>query len=364
MPQEISASPRVISPSLPHPVAQPWSASNDAEQLMDEVFVDIDRLLAGGASLPETTAPTESMVALQPLVVPPISLPPGFLPNLEPTPVVTTTLETTKTIETGSYFDRLLLGAALAAVGASGVLWLVSKDILKLPFLPPAPTPVASQPSGGNLADAKFIDYMQRSLSAIDKRPTGSPTALQSGNRLPAPGGAPLPPIQAPPTVLERVYIPVFPPQNSAVPISPGLLLPRPPVSPSPRPSVSVSAKANNSTSSNSARPEAPPPAPAPALEPEPPRAARPAPENTAPPETPAVASSSPSNTASGRTLIGILELGDNSAALFDINGDTQRVAVGETIGGSGWTLVKVENQQAIVRRNGVVQSLYVGGRF
>jgi hypothetical protein len=49
---------------------------------------------------------------------------------------------------------------------------------------------------------------------------------------------------------------------------------------------------------------------------------------------------------------------------LFEIDGVTQRVAVGETIGDSGWTLVKVENQQAVVRRNGVVQSLYVGGRF
>ncbi len=358
MSQEISTSPRtrVSIPSVAHPQAQPWSASNDAEQLMDEVFSDLDRLLAGGASLPEVTAPApESVVALQPLVVPPISLPPGFLPVTEPAPTSAVTPEAAKAAETNSYFDRLLWGAALAAVGASGVLWLVSKDILKLPFLPPAPTPVASQPSSTNPADAKFVDYMQRSLTAIDKRPAGSPTALQSGARLPAPGGVPLAPTQAPPTVLERVYIPVFPPQNSVVQISPGLIAPRPPVSPV-SPSAKPPAAESTSRASGSARTEAAPE----------PRAERSTREErtTTPAEAPSVASNSPSSAASGRTLIGILELGENSAALFEINGDTQRVSVGETIGGSGWTLVKVENQQAIVRRNGVVQSLYVGSRF
>jgi hypothetical protein len=355
MSQEISTSPRtnprVSIPSIAQPQAQPWSASNDAEQLMDEVFSDLDRLLAGGASLPEVAAAApEQMVALQPLVVPPISLPPGFLPAPEPAPT-NNVVTADKAAETSSYFDRLLWGAALAAVGASGVLWLVSKDILKLPFLPAAPTPVASQPSSTNPADAKFVDYMQRSLTAIDKRPAGSPTALQSGSRLPAPGGVPLAPTQAPPTVLERVYIPVFPPQNSVVQISPGLLAPRPPISPV-SPSAKPPATESASRASSSARTESAPE----------PRAERSTREerNTTPAEAPAVASSS----ASGRTLIGILELGENSAALFEINGDTQRVSVGETIGGSGWTLVKVENQQAIVRRNGVVQSLYVGSRF
>ena len=362
MSQEISTSPRtrVSMPSIAQPQAQSWSASNDAEQLMDEVFLDLDRLLAGGANLPEVATASESVVALQPLVVPPISLPPGFLPSPEPSPATVVTPEVSKITE-GGYFDRLLWGAALAAVGASGVLWLVSKDILKLPFLPPAPTPVASQPSSTNPADAKFVDYMQRSLTAIDKRPAGSPTALQSGNRLPAPGGVPLAPTQAPPTVLERVYIPVFPPQNSVVQISPGLLIPRTPISPSARPSSPISANSPNSSanSRSSSRREAAPPEPARAE-----RVERATPEErNTPAEAPSVASNGNSN-ASGRTLIGILELGENSAALFEINGNTQRVSVGETIGGSGWTLVKVENQQAIVRRNGVVQSLYVGGRF
>jgi hypothetical protein len=56
--------------------------------------------------------------------------------------------------------------------------------------------------------------------------------------------------------------------------------------------------------------------------------------------------------------------LGDRSAALFEINGNTQRINVGEAIGASGWALVSVANQEAVVRRNGEVRSVYVGQKF
>ena len=368
MSQEVSTSPRlnplpIEYPPSPTPAnsqmnsqmnsqTQPhsWSADTDAEHLMDEVFLDLDRILAGGANLVADPEP-EQTITLQTLVVPPISLPPGFLPAPEPDPI---TPETTVTKPQENYLDRILLGVALAVVGASGVLWMVSKDILKLPFLPPAPTPVASQPV--NPADAKFANYVERSLKAIDRRASNNSAALQSGDRLPAPnGGVPLPPTQAPPTVLERVYIPVFPPQmaNPALPIAPGLLIPRPTVSVQ---SASPAARSPNPPAQ--AAPERP------AAREEPARTVERAPARTT--EETEEPREAPTQTAaaSSRTLTGVLELGDSSAALFEIDGVTQRVAVGETIGDSGWTLVKVENQQAVVRRNGVVQSLYVGGRF
>jgi Tfp pilus assembly protein PilP len=62
--------------------------------------------------------------------------------------------------------------------------------------------------------------------------------------------------------------------------------------------------------------------------------------------------------------LVGILELGDRSAALFEINGVSQRVYVGERIGSSGWSLVSVSNEEAVIRRNGEVRSIYIGQRF
>jgi hypothetical protein len=65
-----------------------------------------------------------------------------------------------------------------------------------------------------------------------------------------------------------------------------------------------------------------------------------------------------------GHTLVGVLELGNLSAALFEINGLTQKIALGQTIGSSGWTLVSITNQEAVVRRNGEVRSIYVGQKF
>jgi hypothetical protein len=56
--------------------------------------------------------------------------------------------------------------------------------------------------------------------------------------------------------------------------------------------------------------------------------------------------------------------LGDRSAALFEINGVARRIYVGETIGASGWSLVEVVNQQAVIRRNGEVKTIFVGQQF
>ena len=63
-------------------------------------------------------------------------------------------------------------------------------------------------------------------------------------------------------------------------------------------------------------------------------------------------------------SLVGILELGDQSAALFQVNGVTRRVHLGEAIGSAGWMLVEVGNQEAIIRRNGEVRSIYIGQNF
>ena len=63
-------------------------------------------------------------------------------------------------------------------------------------------------------------------------------------------------------------------------------------------------------------------------------------------------------------TLLGILQFGDRSAALFEVNGVPSRVNIGESIGSSGWTLVEVTEQQARIRRNGEVRDIFVGQQF
>ena len=66
----------------------------------------------------------------------------------------------------------------------------------------------------------------------------------------------------------------------------------------------------------------------------------------------------------SAHVLEGLLELGEQSAALFKVNGVTRRVQKGENIGASGWTLVEVANGEAIIRRNGEVRSIFAGQKF
>ncbi|MDB9312252.1 hypothetical protein PN462_03985, partial [Spirulina sp. CS-785/01] len=73
---------------------------------------------------------------------------------------------------------------------------------------------------------------------------------------------------------------------------------------------------------------------------------------------------STPPDLNFGYQLVGVLESGPNSVALFKIENTTQRYGVGEVIGESGWTLVTVENQSAVIRRNGEVRSVVVGQDF
>ncbi len=73
---------------------------------------------------------------------------------------------------------------------------------------------------------------------------------------------------------------------------------------------------------------------------------------------------SAPVASSAKYTLVGVLELGDRSTALFESNGVARRINMGESIGTSGWSLVEVNNQEAIIRRNGEVRSIYVGQAF
>ncbi len=56
--------------------------------------------------------------------------------------------------------------------------------------------------------------------------------------------------------------------------------------------------------------------------------------------------------------------MGEQSAALFQVGGVVHRIQVGEPVGDSGWTLVSVAEQEAVIRRNGEVRSVYAGQTF
>ena len=121
-----------------------------------------------------------------------------------------------------------------------------------------------------------------------------------------------------------------------------------------------------------------PPKAPAPILSPAPE-----APSPTAtdsqteapPPEAPSTATAPPKSSPVlsskaavppliNSRLVGILQLGDRSVALFALNDVTQRVKVGDRIGTSGWTLGAITDQTAEIYRDQEKRSLYVGEGF
>jgi len=173
--------------------------------------------------------------------------------------------------------------------------------------------------------EQKFIAYLQSSLAIIDRQgQTSSPDPDPDPQNNPSPVATvpPPPPANLPvnnsPQIIERIYVPVYPqtPPTTAklVPVTP------------PNPDISA------------------PPLPA-------------APQVNRP-----LAAVIPTNNQVKNTLVGVMDLGDRSSALFDNQGITTRISPGEFI--NGWTLVEVGSQQVILSRNGQRKVLEVGQSF
>ena len=83
-----------------------------------------------------------------------------------------------------------------------------------------------------------------------------------------------------------------------------------------------------------------------------------------APQQAEPVVATAISQPAIKHTLIGILELGDKSAALFKVRGTTKRIWLGEEIDNSGWILESISNQTVKISYQGEMRSLSVGETF
>ncbi|HEY9700406.1 MAG TPA: hypothetical protein V6D10_24335 [Trichocoleus sp.] len=339
------AQPQTASPEPAHaPTPADWDESLDAanafsleanaDRLMSELFQEVEQTLERGTPLVkepiaeplpfEDPSPvlveepadaiepwTESQVAALPKLSP-RELTLGEVDLDEDILLATSTTEPTR--REGRSIDQLLLVTAFISLLATGILWFFLRDKFQTTT---SSVTTAPSPSSADLQVAQnqdFLSYVGRSLDRIDRVTEANRQALAQQKEEPQSTK----PSQ---TVVERIYIPMYqPPQVVTVP-----------------PSVAVLPS-----------PVAPAPNPAPA-----PNSA-PAAVTTAPNIAP----------TSSYKLIGILELGDRSAALFEVNGIPQRIQVGAAIGDSGWTLVSISNQEAIVRRNGEVRSIYVGQQF
>jgi len=396
---ESASDPIAVRATVETVPAEAVAVESYADQLMDELFEGVDRAFEGSAAQPaEPMAP--EFVALKSISVPQIVLSP-----LAPEPqrgekdveaiARQVALETTKKQQSKQSFDRILLGAACGSLLLVLGLWLASRSgLLRLRAAPAPETPAASDVTA---PDTQFVEYVQRSLEAIEQKKPPQPNPQLAG----VPGAAPpgtLPSISisgAPPataglsTAVNRIadaleqagaqpgapapQVVVIPPpaQVAVAPAAPvagdpaaGAAPQTASVSPSPTARASGRAIAAAGTRDPLAASPSPSESPQPKIlaretEPAPAPGAQqsaPAPEQSAP-----AVSSAPT---SAHTLVGILELGDRSAALFEVDGVARRIYVGESIGASGWTLAEIKNQEAVIRKGGDVRSVFVGQKF
>lgn len=327
-----------------------WSIESYADSLMNELFEDVDQILEGAVRTPDPLpsppalrSAESSSLAIQPVTVSPVHLPATLVTSQalalsqRDSALDTFLANSTATLvapQRQATVNRFLLGFACASAILSGVLWLSNEGWLErwlvVKSVAPTQSVAMTTPVDPKVAaDAKFADYLQRSLQLIEQSASqrALPASTSTTASLPTvsiPGNTAPPATAKSAPVLERIYIPVYQPPQM---MSPTQLMPG-----------VVAVPGTVSSPAGSVPPAAAPVAPV------------------------AVAPAAP--VAPAHTLVGILELGKRSAAIVEVSGTAQRVYVGEGIGASGWTLVKITKQEAIVRRNGEVRSIFVGQTF
>jgi hypothetical protein len=226
-----------------------------------------------------------------------------FLPELE--------FERPSKNKLGKYSDRVLLGLSCCYTIFVG-WWLFGHQNGQLFAWLTHQKLISISP-----ADSQFIQYMQQSLNNLD-RETEIAKEREKTERV--------------------VYVPVYTPATNptipsiAPPIAPEAIAIPQPIAPPPPPETIITA---------------PPPPTTPTI--------------PSPPQS--IAATSVNSTVD-RSLVGILELGTQSAALFEVNGMTKRVWLGEKIDDTGWVLESVSDREAKVSYQGETRSVGVGEKF
>ncbi|CAN1212127.1 hypothetical protein TUMEXPCC7403_18115 [Tumidithrix helvetica PCC 7403] len=81
-------------------------------------------------------------------------------------------------------------------------------------------------------------------------------------------------------------------------------------------------------------------------------------------PSNPQSITATPTSSAPTYTLIGLLDLGERSSAMFDVNGSMQTVSLGKQVGNSGWTLSRISQQEVTLRRGQDTKNIFIGQKF
>jgi hypothetical protein len=216
-------------------------------------------------------------------------------------------------------FDKILFAlACLYVIGVSG--WILYQTQGQLTWLF-EPLQLTHQVSAEEL---QFLDYLERSLEVIERKTEANQTTKANSEALNQ--------SNHPTLVYVPVYTPSPPSQPAWLPPVAQIEPPPPPQPVTPPPPPTVLSQNSSTAASTVATP------------------------------TPIAATST--NALHNYVLIGILELGEQSVALFKVDGTTKKIGLGETIEDTGWILKSVSNQQATISFQGKNRSLSIGEKF
>ncbi|PPJ65027.1 hypothetical protein [Cuspidothrix issatschenkoi] len=366
---------------------EPWTIESYAEDLMDELFNDLDSILDGrhkrnyprdrqeyisgqtmSFKMPDVVLPSAVHIPLQ---SPPAVKNVQTATLVVSSPSVRAITDKTKP-EKSSVTTLMLMGLGLTGtalgivyVMESGLLTTVTTQLTNHGFSAiQTSSPVAVKPDG----QLDLVNYMLEALTVIEQQGTNNnkTTALplpntQATPTLPLPLAvnniSPAPSRLTPPNVVERIYIPVYqsePPRSKLPPVPPVPIPPsahsgvtNTPVNPLPSvPQPKINTTEVNPQGIKLAPPKLPTIAP------------------LVPVKEPVNVPQQVYTPTYSAQLEGLLELGKKSVALFEMDGVTRRINLGENIGSTGWILVDVTNGEAIIRRNGEVRSIYTGQKI
>jgi hypothetical protein len=318
-----------------------------ASELMDDLFAQLDqKLKEEGVSPPATSSSSLSTLvrARQALSVLGESsdLEVSYTPlkaTLAPRQTPDWQLSLDETIGIGNPQDskfnqRLFVCIALTSVGAA-LMW-IGTQLVPRSVTAPVVAEATAPSLAANPADQQFAVSMAQSLQQIEsKKP--SPTKKVTAPQLPPPS-----------KVSSKPVLPKISSVQAAAPKLPATI----PASvtpariPAKREPLRVK-QAPQVAASQAGLPKVQ--AGAPAVT-----------------QTVAVAKPAPLTDVSkaSQTLVGVMELGEQSVALVANNGATRRVEIGEVLNDSGWILAAVENGQAIIKRGGQIRALDPDQKF
>jgi Tfp pilus assembly protein PilP len=241
------------------------------------------------------------------------------LPEIELYPESDSSQNKEKNKESVGFIDSLLVGSALTSAIFAVSLALINANL----FNPNLPTSRIQVAQSADLS-APIAEKLRRSLAEI---PDPQSPQIPTGDRLISKPAANTPSVIDTPQV-KPIYIPIYqPPTVTTNTTNPVNLQPPAPTTPNiaaanipPTPNVVTPVKA-----------------------------------------APATPKKSP---LGNNTLIGVLDLGDRSAAMIDINGSIQSIKVGNVVGDSGWAVSGIAQQEVSLKRGSENTKVSVGQKF